>query len=160
MVTIESHVDGVSEASLARFLSRARRAAKLPGQVHVLLVSNARIRSLNSKFRGKKQPTDVLSFPALPEIARQFAGDIVISGPIAAANARRFGHPVAEELKVLILHGVLHLGGHDHETDRGDMARLEQRLRKQLGLHDGLIERTAFRRAPRAARRVARRSAP
>lgn len=142
VVTIESHHDGVSETALARFLARARGAAKLSGEVHVLLVSNARMRSLNSKFRGKKQPTDVLSFPALPEIAREFAGDIVISGPIAAANARRFGHSVSDELKVLILHGVLHLGGHDHEGDDGEMARREQRLRKQLGLRDGLIERT------------------
>ena len=147
MVTIERHLDGISAAALGRFLLRARRAAGLAGQAHVLIVSDARIRSLNRKFRGKNQPTDVLSFPALPEIAAKFAGDIVISGQIAKANARTLGHPVAEELKVLMLHGVLHLGGHDHESDNGEMARLEQRLRKQLGLKDGLIERASTRRS-------------
>ena len=96
---------------------------------------------LNRQFRGKDAPTDVLSFPALAEVARDFAGDIVISGDIAAANAKKLQHPVKQELKVLILHGVLHLAGHDHENDGGEMARLELRLRKQLNLQDGLIER-------------------
>ena len=141
MVTIESHLEGINGPALGRFLQRARRAARLRGQAHVLIVSNARIRSLNQKFRGKKKPTDVLSFPALPEIAAKFAGDIVISADMARASADTLGHPVSEEVKILILHGVLHLGGHDHESDNGEMARLEQRLRKQLGLNDGLIER-------------------
>ena len=100
------------------------------------------MRAINWQFRGQNKPTDVLSFPAMPEVTRDFAGDIVISGDIAATNARRLEHPLAQELKVLILHGVLHLGGHDHETDDGAMARKELRLRKQLGLIDGLIERT------------------
>jgi probable rRNA maturation factor len=143
MVTFDRQLDGVSAPALGRFLLRARRAAGLPGQVHVLLVSNARMRSLNGKFRGKKMPTDVLSFPALAEVAREFAGDIVISGDIAAANARRLGHTLSDELKVLILHGVLHLGGHDHEVDGGTMARLEHRLRRELKLPDSLTERAA-----------------
>lgn len=147
MVTIESNLDGISGPALSRFLQRARRAAGLRGQAHVLIVSSARIRSLNSKFRGKKSPTDVLSFPALPEVARDFAGDIVISGEIARANAQRLGHAVSDELKILILHGLLHLGGHDHESDNGEMASIEQRLRKQLGLTDGLIERSSQRSA-------------
>jgi probable rRNA maturation factor len=142
VVTIESKLEGISEPALGRFVLRARRAAGLRGQVHVLVVSSRRMRTLNWQFRGQDKPTDVLSFPAMPEVTHDFAGDIVISGDIAATNARRFEHPLAQELKVLILHGVLHLGGHDHETDDGAMARKELRLRKQLGLTDGLIERT------------------
>jgi probable rRNA maturation factor len=143
MVTIESKLIGISEPALGRFVLRARRAAGVRGQVHVLVVSSRRMRTLNRQFRGQDKPTDVLSFPAMPEVARDFAGDIVISGDIAATNARRLEHPLAQELKVLILHGVLHLGGHDHETDDGAMARKELRLRKQLKLSDGLIERSS-----------------
>ncbi|MGH9522038.1 MAG: rRNA maturation RNase YbeY [Terriglobales bacterium] len=156
VVTIESQLDDISAPALSRFLQRARRAAQVSGQAHVLIVSNARIQTLNRKFRGKQKPTDVLSFPAVAEVADRFAGDIVISGDMAKANARSLGHPVAEELKVLMLHGLLHLGGHDHESDNGEMAGLELRLRKQLGLRDGLIERSVPRsasRAPRPSRR-------
>ena len=142
MVTIERQIEGVSEQSLARFLLRARRAARVRGQVHVLVVSNRRMRSLNWQFRGKDEPTDVLSFPAVPEVARELAGDIVISRDMAAANARRLQHPLADEVKVLVLHGVLHLAGYDHENDRGEMARREERLRRELKLRDGLIERS------------------
>lgn len=143
MVTIESKLIGISEPALGRFVLRARRAAGVRGQVHVLVVSSRRMRALNWQFRGQNKPTDVLSFPAMPEVTRDFAGDIVISGDIAATNARRLEHSLAQELKVLILHGVLHLGGHDHETDDGAMARKELRLRKQLKLSDGLIERSS-----------------
>ncbi len=143
MVSIESKLNGVSEAALQRFVTAARRAARVAGDVHVLVISPRRMQTLNRQFRGKDKPTDVLSFPALPEVARDFAGDIVICGNIAAANARRLKHDVAQEVKVLVLHGVLHLAGYDHESDNGEMARLEQRLRKQLGLRDGLIERSA-----------------
>jgi len=143
VVTIETKLNGVSEASLQRFVASARRAARVRGDVHVLVISSRRMQTLNRQFRGKDAPTDVLSFPALPEVARDFAGDIVICANIAGANARRFRHDLAQELKVLILHGVLHLAGHDHESDNGNMARLEQRLRKQLKLSDGLIERNA-----------------
>ncbi len=141
MVTIETKVAGVSSSSLNRFVLRARRAAEVRGSVHVLVVSSRRMRSLNWQFRGKDQSTDVLSFPALAEVADDFAGDIVICAGIAAANARRLRHSAAHEIKVLILHGVLHLAGYDHEADRGEMARLEQRLRRRLNLRDGLIER-------------------
>lgn len=141
LVTIESKLHGISETALGRFVAQARRAARVRGQVHVLIISSRRMKSLNWQFRGQNKPTDVLSFPAMAEVARDLAGDIVISADIAAANAQRFRHSLAQELKVLILHGVLHLGGHDHERDNGKMARKEARLRKQLGLKDGLIER-------------------
>jgi probable rRNA maturation factor len=143
MVTIDTKLNGISESALNRFVLRARRAARVRGQVHVLVVPNRRMKALNWRFRGKDKPTDVLSFPAIAEVARDFAGDIVISADIAAANARTLRHSIAQELKVLILHGVLHLGGHDHESDNGEMARKEARLRKELGLQDGLIERNS-----------------
>src|SRR5690349_10091119 len=142
MVTIERKLTGITESALNRFALRARRAARVRGQVHVLIVSNRRMQALNWQFRGKDMPTDVLSFPAIAEVAHDFAGDIVISADMAASSARGLHHPLADELKVLILHGVLHLAGHDHESDRGEMARLEARLRVDLGLKDGLIERS------------------
>ena len=141
MVTIDTKLTGITESALNRFVLRARRAARVRGQVHLLIVSSRRMQALNRQFRGKNTPTDVLSFPAIAEVAQEFAGDIVISADIAAASARALRHPLAQELKVLILHGVLHLAGHDHEHDGGEMARKEARLRKQLKLGDGLIER-------------------
>jgi probable rRNA maturation factor len=148
MVTIETKLTGITEQALNRFVLRARRAAHVRGQIHVLVVSNRRMKSLNWQFRGKNNSTDVLSFPAIAEVARDFAGDIVISADIAGANARNLHHRLAHELKVLILHGVLHLSGHDHESDNGEMARKEARLRKQLNLRDGLIERLSTQRTP------------
>ena len=142
MVTIDTKLNGISESALNRFVLRARRAARVGGQVHVLVVSNRRMKLLNRRFRGKDMPTDVLSFPAVAEVACDFAGDIVISADIAAANARTLRHSLVQELKVLILHGVLHLGGDDHASDNGEMARKESRLRKQLRLADSLIERS------------------
>lgn len=145
MVTVKKRVPGLNEASLAKFLVRARKAARLRGKVSVLVTDNRGLQRLNRKFRGKDQPTDVLSFPAPPEAADGLAGDIAISADIAASNARRLGHDLAEEIKILLLHGVLHLAGYDHENDDGEMARKEQNLRKALGLPIGLIERTGER---------------
>jgi probable rRNA maturation factor len=100
------------------------------------------MRALNRQFRGKDAATDVLSFPAthMPGVT-SFLGDIVIAAGVAARQAREAGHPVSTELKVLALHGLLHLLGHDHDTDDGAMARTEARLRKKAGLREGLIER-------------------
>jgi len=148
MVILRKRVVGLTEQSLGRFLLRARRAAALRGTVNVLVTSNAELRSLNRRFRGKDQPTDVLSFPAADR-KKAHAGDIAISGVMADQNARALGHSAAEEVKVLVLHGVLHLRGYDHESDGGQMARREQKLRRALGLCVGLIERAG----PRAFRR-------
>jgi len=128
---------------LARFLREAQKAVKLRGQVTVLLTSDAVIRRLNRRFRGKNKATDVLSFPADTPGPVRIAGDLAISIPTARQQAADQGHALAIELKVLILHGLLHLAGHDHETDNGEMARREQKLRAGLRLPHGLIERAA-----------------
>jgi probable rRNA maturation factor len=142
MVIVKKAAPGVSEQALSRFAQRARKAAGLRGQVNVVLTSSRDLRALNRRFRGKDKPTDVLSFPPIPLVADKFSGDIVISAEIAVRNARIYRHAPAQELKILILHGMLHLAGHDHESDRGQMARKEERLRRELGLTDGLIRRT------------------
>jgi probable rRNA maturation factor len=144
MVILNKRVVGLNEPSLDRFVARARRAVGLSGSVTVLITSSREMRSLNGRFRGKDKATDVLSFPAHFESAR-FAGDIAISAEIASDNARRLGHSTAEEVKILALHGVLHLAGFDHEADRGEMARVEERLRQKLGLPGALIARAAGR---------------
>lgn len=112
------------------------------------------MRALNRRFRGKDKATDVLSFPAPAELASQAGGDIAISADIALRNASILGHTPMHELKVLVLHGVLHLAGYDHEQDAGAMARKEERLRLQFGLQDGLIARAG--RVARAAARSAK----
>lgn len=104
-----------------------------------LITGDAELRRLNRDYRGKDYPTDVLSFP-LPN-ARNSLGDIAISLPRARAQSREYGHTPEQEIQVLMLHGLLHLLGMDHETDRGQMARAEKRWRARLGLPNGLIER-------------------
>jgi probable rRNA maturation factor len=142
MVILRKPVAALDESMLDRFLARARQAVRLRGEVTVLVTTSRELRSLNARFRGKDHATDVLSFPADVVGVNGYAGDVAISAEIAAQNARRLGHSAADEIKILTLHGVLHLAGFDHEQDRGQMARKEQRLRKQLGLPDGLIERS------------------
>ena len=139
----------VRAPGLAAWLARvAPRAAH--GEVAVALVSDARIRALNKQFRGKNAATDVLSFANDDGVAPRsgaaprFLGDIVISTMTARRQASEAGHSYASELKVLALHGLLHLLGydHDHAADEGRMARIERRLRARGGLRSGLIERS------------------
>jgi probable rRNA maturation factor len=136
-----------STRTLGRFLSGAQAAAGLRGQVTVLLAADATIRDLNRRFRGKDEATDVLSFPAEPfkntDASEQVAGDVAIGVETARRQAAEQGHALATEIKVLILHGLLHLAGYDHETDAGKMQRRERQLRARLGLPQGLIERAA-----------------
>jgi probable rRNA maturation factor len=146
LVIFQKRVADLTELALRRFVARARRAAGLKGGVNVLLTSSAEMKSLNRRFRGKDKPTDVLSFPAEPGAQKQFAGEIAISAEIAAHNARALGHSPAAEVKILVLHGVLHLRGYDHECDNGGMARREKQLRAKLRLPLGLIERTTIER--------------
>jgi probable rRNA maturation factor len=129
--------------TLARFLGRAQAEVGLSGQVTVLLTTDAAIRRLNRQFRGKNKATDVLSFPAEGVGAEETAGDLAISVPTALRQAIEQEHALSIEIKVLILHGMLHLAGYDHEIDDGRMARRERFLRKKLGLPQGLIERVA-----------------
>lgn len=148
MLIVRKAAPGVSAGALKNFMLRARKAAGLRGQLNVVLTSSRDIQKLNQRFRGQDKATDVLSFPPLPAVADAFCGDIVISTDIAVRNARDYGHDPSQELKILILHGLLHLAGHDHETDDGQMARKEERLRRQLGLSNGLIGRTCTRVKP------------
>ena len=135
----------VAPLALESFLLRVCRELKLgAAEVTICLVSDAEIARMNEAFRRKKGPTDVLSFPAVERRRparlsarsgrRGFLGDIAISPETARHNAKKFGRSVSSELQVLIVHGVLHLLGYDHETDCGEMDRTEQRLRRRFGL--------------------------
>jgi probable rRNA maturation factor len=139
---------------LERFLERVQREMKVgDAEVTVCLVSNREIAGMNEEFRKKQGPTDVLSFPAMnarmgerrgrSSRARRVSslrprekslGDIAIAPVVAKRNAKSFGRTLPNELRILVLHGVLHLLGYDHETDRGEMDRVEQRMRRRLGL--------------------------
>jgi probable rRNA maturation factor len=150
----------VSVGALELFLKRVRRELKLgEAEITICLVSDAEIAGMNERFRKKAGPTDVLSFPAgkrlkpvmsdKPKIAGHTRfrlrvplglvsgdtlGEIAIAPAVAQRDARTYGRTFAAELKILILHGILHLLGYDHEVDRGEMHRTEYRLRKRLGL--------------------------
>lgn len=127
------------------------------GEVCVALISDARMKALNRQFRGRDHVTDVLSFPAdkapapsAPSTSGRratagspaaFLGDIVIASGVAKKQAKAAGHGLNIEIRILALHGLLHLLGYDHDADDGKMARMEARLRKKAGLPEGLIER-------------------
>jgi probable rRNA maturation factor len=137
---------------LARWLEGVA-PARARGEVVVALVSDGRMRALNRTYRGADYATDVLSFPAAPHPASAGAlGDIVIATGVAGRQAAQAGHDLRTELRVLALHGLLHLLGYDHERDDGRMARAEARLRRKGGLREGLIQR-----GTRATRPAARR---
>jgi probable rRNA maturation factor len=149
-----------NKASLARFLNRAQRAVGLEGEVQVLLADDATLKRLNRTFRAKNKTTDVLSFPATEEAgffnepdAPAMAGDLAISLETAARQAAEFGHTLRDEVRVLLLHGVLHLAGFDHEVDSGEMAAREDELRHKLRLPISLIARVGHRAAKPAAKR-------
>jgi probable rRNA maturation factor len=120
------------------FAEEALRAIGAERDATIVLVGDEAIRKLNRQFRGRNCATDVLSFPSAAEafeVDRQNElGEVVISVPRAILQARSNGLSFSEEMKQLILHGLLHLSGYDHETDKGRMNRLELRLRKTLGI--------------------------
>jgi probable rRNA maturation factor len=134
----------VRVAALEDFLTKACRAMKVPRtELTVCLVSVARMTKWNAAYRGKRGPTDVLSFGAEDsneagkrgrKPSPDYLGDIAVCPIVARRNARRFGRTLDGELRILILHGILHLMGYDHETDTGQMGRRERRLRCVLGL--------------------------
>ena len=139
---------GTGGNALSRWLRRVA-PVRARGQITVALVPDRRVQELNRTFRGKNTSTDVLSFPAdEPGVL----GDVVIARGVARRQARETGHDLPTEIRVLALHGLLHLLGYDHEHDGGRMARLEARLRRKGGLREGLIERAGSR----AGRRVRR----
>ena len=139
--------------ALAAWLRRVA-PPRARGAVTIALVSDERIRALNRTYRHKDYATDVLSFassvssvssapnPQSPIPNPRSLGDIVIARGVARRQAREAGHDEATELKLLALHGLLHLLGYDHEHDGGRMRRVEQRLRRRGGLREGLIERS------------------
>ncbi|HEY0701129.1 MAG TPA: rRNA maturation RNase YbeY [Candidatus Acidoferrales bacterium] len=138
---------------LNRFLASTQKRLRVPsGAVTVALVSDLEMKRWNRAFRGKNRPTDVLSFPqdeasrkkstksarrvgaSTSAIDDKYLGDIAIAPAVAQKNARRFGRTFIAEMRILILHGILHLMGYDHETDQGQMDRREGLLRRELGL--------------------------
>ena len=138
----------LSRRSLETFWRRVREELGLgEAEATICLVSDTEIARMNAAFRKKEGPTDVLSFPAKKrrrpvsiqrgrrkkKLERNL-GDIAISPATARSNARKQGRTLTSEMRILILHGVLHLLGYDHETDRGRMNRLEHKLRRRLGL--------------------------
>lgn len=134
--------------ALEKFLQRAKKEIGLDGDcVAVRMITDAEMTRLNRAYRGNNKSTDVLSFPAEEQQGQpgslgqqvrrargRFLGDIAVSPKVARGNAERRGHKLPKELQVLILHGLLHLLGYDHETDRGEMERIEMRLRRRLGI--------------------------
>jgi probable rRNA maturation factor len=141
---------GLSPSGLGRFLCAAQRAVELEGEVQVLLADDATLKRLNRTFRGKNKATDVLSFPAGATAVffgepdgPVLAGDLAISLETAARQAGQYGHSLRDEVRVLLLHGVLHLAGFDHEVDSGEMAAREMELRREFGLTTSLIARVS-----------------
>ena len=170
-VDVQAKSAGAPPAARVRgVLSRAARAAKTPAsaatggaprgttgraprEVSVLFCADTRMRALNRRYRGQDRPTDVLAFPTA-DSESGFLGDIVISVPYAEREARRRREPGAREIDRLLVHGLLHLMGYDHETDDGEMDALEARIRRRLGLADS-AESTA-RRVPAVRARRSR----
>ncbi len=127
----------VSTPSLVVFATSLSRAVppRLADSMTVCLVSDRTMSGLNFRFRGKKCTTDVLSFPSgagRDPDGRRHLGDILISVPLAARQAREAGHSLGRELRILLLHGYLHLLGYDHEVDGGTMMRLQRRIEARL----------------------------
>jgi probable rRNA maturation factor len=148
MIVNRQRAARLARPPLESFLRRVRNELGLEDEsLTVCLVSDAEIARMNEKFRKKTGPTDVLSFPTVtrrrplrlrrgsrPVKSGEYLGDIVISPATARRYAKKHERKLSSELQVLILHGVLHLLGYDHETDRGEMDRVERRLRKRFGL--------------------------
>jgi probable rRNA maturation factor len=129
----------LKRSNIEKFAQLAREHVARGREFHCLVTGDVELKSLNLRFRGKDAATDVLSFPSGE---KNPLGDIAISLGRARAQARERGHSIETEVCILLLHGVLHLTGMDHETDGGKMARAELRWRRKLGLPAGLIERS------------------
>jgi probable rRNA maturation factor len=128
------------KTELRRFLGELTRRVTRGRAIACLVTNDAELRRLNKAYLHKDYPTDVLSFPATA--GNGFAGDVAISIERARAQAAEYGHSLEDELRILMLHGALHLAGMDHERDSGEMARAEARWRRRLGLPSALLERS------------------
>ena len=131
----------VRRTPIERFARTLQKETTKGRPFDVLITGDAELRQLNRDFRGQDYATDVLSFPAADGAGDAHLGDIAISLGRARAQAHQFRHAIEDEVRILMLHGVLHLVGYDHEADSGTMARVEKRWRRKLGLPAGLIER-------------------
>lgn len=147
-MTLTIETVGTPASGLAGWI-RSVAPASARGHVTIAIATDARVRALNKRFRRKDRATDVLSFPAEE---RGQLGDVVIAAGVARRQARAAGHSLQTELRVLALHGLLHLLGYDHDTDDGRMLRVERRLRLKGGLREGLIERGGSERTGRTGR--------
>lgn len=147
LITYRRRPATLDRSVLDRFAISLRERVARGREFHCLITGDAELQRLNREFRGKDSPTDVLSFPVERNHNQKSAppssylGDIALSLGRARAQAREFGHSAEDEVRILMLHGVLHLTGLDHESDSGEMRRSELRWRKRLGLPAGLIER-------------------
>src|SRR5215468_98684 len=149
-VTFSRVPSDVRPGAIRHFARKLQREVSKGRPFDTLITGDAELRQLNRDFRSKDYATDVLSFQGMGDGRRgmESLGDIAISAVRARAQARQFGHSTEDEIRILMLHGVLHLLGMDHETDAGAMARAEKRWRARLGLPNGLIERMPVRRGP------------
>ena len=137
-LTIDVVTSGTTRApGLARWLASIA-PARARGTMTIAIVPDGRVQQLNRRYRRRDAATDVLSFSSDEP---DYLGDVVIASGVARRQARQAGHSLQHELRVLALHGLLHLLGYDHERDAGRMARVEARLRLRGGLREGLIER-------------------
>lgn len=140
VVVTDGRGRSIPARGLVRWLSTVG-PKRLCGEVVVALVCDAKMRALNKRYRSLDRVTDVLSFPAAPHpfhdrSSSRVLGDIVIATGVAKRQARFFGVSVDMEIRRLTLHGLLHLMGYDHETDTGQMSKLERRLLRRGGLED------------------------
>ncbi len=131
----------LNRAGLRTFARRLRDQVAGGRNFCCLISDDRELSRLNAQFLGQNCATDVLSFPEREPA--DFLGELAISRQRAAEQARRYGHSLEKEIQILMLHGLLHLLGMDHERDRGRMARAESQWRERLGLPAGLIERVA-----------------
>ncbi|MGJ5818536.1 rRNA maturation RNase YbeY [Paludibaculum fermentans] len=144
LLIFETRTRGLKRRELQKYAWELLRNLA-PGRSYCALVTgDEELRRLNNEFRGQDYATDVLSFPS--DSPAGSLGDIAISVDRAAAQAAEHGHDTPTEIQILLLHGLLHLLGHDHETDKGLMRRLEAKWRRKLGLPTGLIERSGRKR--------------
>jgi probable rRNA maturation factor len=142
LITYRRSPATLDRSAVESFAEILRRRVTGGQEFHCLITGDAELRSLNRIYRNMDYATDVLSFPAGGG-SSEYLGDIAVSLARARVQARQHGHAIEDELRILILHGVLHLKGMDHESDTGEMRRAELRWRKKLGLPAGLIERAA-----------------